>query len=326
MIPTLGKDMTRLNRAIESIRTHSQSGRPRIVVINNSGKSPLAGLSEVDEVLEPGMNLGYVGALEFARRTLDCDFLWSIQDDMALQNDVLAQLLSVMQENPDLAVASPILVREGMVPARSRAGVFSNDARTRWENYPFVDTRVAELETDRDFCFVSGSGALFRREALDQIGGFNVDLFPLMHVDVDVCLRLLDAQWQLSLVSAAHIEHEIQGSTPGIVGQALHRLHTPQLEEALEGATFETSPVNTALDHDLVFRIARKSSTLFLDVAAEANRRIEQLHEYIATIQQESESRRRELEIVYSSRSWRITAPLRKLVSLVQGRNHDGTI
>lgn len=311
IIPTLGNDIHRLNRAIRSVREFTKHDDLSLIVINNALRDLPPAMEEVDGVVSPGLNLGYVGALEYARRSFECDFLWSIQDDMALRNDVLGALLRQHEEEPRLAVASPLLVRDGNVPARTRAGVFSNQKKTRWENYPFDSVTPEVIDLSPEFCFVSGSGALFRKAALDDVGGFNLDLFPLMHVDVDVCVRFLRQNWSLALVRDAHIDHEIQGSTPSIVSQVLSNLNTPVVQHELESGNFSPKEVPDQLDYDLIFTIARKSSHLFLDVAQEGSRRITELENKLVNNEEDAEALRLRLEFVYASASWRVTKPLR---------------
>jgi GT2 family glycosyltransferase len=290
VVPTLGRDVDRLNRAIQSLRAHSGACESQILVVNNSGLPSIAGLDDVDHVYSPGVNLGYVGALEAARRRFPCEFLWSIQDDMTLANDVLAALLAAMSRSDRLGVMSPVLVRSGVVPARTRAGVFTNPERTRWENHPPVDTPPAQLPADVEYSFVSGSGALFRSEALADIGGFDLDLYPLMHVDVDVCARLIANGWEIRLDPQAHIDHQIQGSTPGILGRTLDRRNRPVVEARLEGRGPCDAHGFDPVDPDVLLSVARRASFLFLDVSREAEDRLEEINSALTEARQRVES------------------------------------
>lgn len=292
VVPTLGHDVVRLNGAIESLRTHSGVDTFEIVVVNNSGLPTIPGLAPVNHVYSPGVNLGYVGALEVARRRYPCDFLWSIQDDMALKNDVLAALITVMHGSPRIAVASPVLIRDGFIPARTRAGVFTNPQRTRWENFPPIDTAPAELPIDVDYSFVSGSGALFRSAALSGINGFNLDLYPLMHVDVDVCTRLRAKGWGLHLEPSAHIDHQIQGSTPRVLGRTLDKRNRAVVEQHLEGHGTDTLFDFDPIDPGVLFDVARRASFLFLEVSREAESRLQEVNSQL----QESETRLQAVE------------------------------
>lgn len=334
VISTLAQDMVRLNESIESLRAHSGRHPFEILVVNNSGQSLIDGLAPVDFVINPGVNLGYVGGLELARRTHQSDFLWSIQDDMTLQNGVLDILVSELEKAPRLAVCSPVLVRDGLVPARTRAGVFTNSERTRWENHPVADTKPEDLSSDIDYSFVSGSGALFRNTALEEIGGFNLDLYPLMHVDVDVCARFLSGAWQIALAPKAHINHRVQGSTPKVLGATLDKRNRAVVEHQLEGRRPEDVCLFDAIDTDIVFAVARRASSLFLEVGREADTKLKDAGSHVTAMQSQLNDTESQLIEVHSrlveaesqiqeikrSTSWKVSAPIRALGRILHFR------
>ena len=273
VVPTLGVNIERLNAAIASLRKFPTEYSLRIVVINNSKNPELSGVLEADEILFPGINLGYVGALEFAHRKFNATYLWSIQDDMTLSNDVLTELIAEMDANPTLAIASPVLVRDGLIPAGTRAGVFSNSEHTQWTNLPEVDIAPENFVNRKDYSFVSASGALFRQSALSKVGGFNLALYPLKLVDVDICARFLQHKFDLALVSRAHIEHEIEGSTPKLLRQVLDKANAPLIRELLEHNE-RTSEERLLIDADIVYQIAQKASRVMMDLSQEGDGQI----------------------------------------------------
>jgi GT2 family glycosyltransferase len=325
VIPTLAGNVERLNRAIRSVRQFTVDKSLKIVVINNSNLTEIPGLEPVDEVITAGMNLGYVGALELARRKLDFEFLWCIQDDMVLLNDVLTELRAAFDRNPKLAIASPVLIRNGIVPAYSRAGVFTNQAKTQWQNVPLADTKPEELDLTLDLSFVSGSGALYSKAAIDSVGGFNLGLFPLVHVDVEICGKLVKKGYRLELVSAAHVGHETGSSTPTFLGQLLNEINTPIVQEVLSNGENRRAEESNLLDPDLVFEIAQKASYLVIELSKKAQQNIyisaeevenltkdsEELRQLVIKLRQSSEALEKRIAGLESSKSWKITAPLR---------------
>ena len=277
VISTLAKDIERLNETVRSLRKYSGTHEFEILVVNNSELPDITGLVPVEYFYSPGVNLGYVGALELARRSYESDYMWAIQDDMTLDNDVLAVLINAMLKSPRLAVASPVLVRGGVVPARTRAGIFTNPQRTRWENYPPVDTPPEDLPLDINYSFVSGSGALFRSKALSEINGFNLDLYPLMHVDVDLCARLVAKGWEITLEPDAHIHHQVNGSTPKQLAVTLDKRNRVVVEQYLSGQETHVDLTRfDPIDTNLLFDIARRASFLFLEVSRAAQSQLEE--------------------------------------------------
>ena len=267
VVPTLGKNQSRLTATIDSIKRNTTHENLQIVVVKNSDANLSYLDDKVDTILSFGVNLGNVGSLEYVRRHYSCEYLWILQDDMVILNNNLEALISSFVVNPKLAVASPIVSRFGTVPARSRAGVFTNIEKTRWENYPFTDIAVEDVDLSYDFCFVAGSGALFRTEALSAVGGFDLNLYPLMHVDVDICIRLLRAGWQICLNPEALIDHQVSGSRNARLSKAVLQRNTQYLHDRLETDFTEHVESYTPLDEDILFAIARRSSQLFLEVS-----------------------------------------------------------
>jgi GT2 family glycosyltransferase len=330
VVPTLGHDLSRLDAAIASVHEHTRHPRLTIVVVNNSAEPLPHPLPGVDVVVTPGMNLGYVGSLEYVRRSFLADYLWPVQDDLTLENDVLGILLDRLNRDTRLAVASPVLVRDGVVPKHSRAGIFADPERTRWTNYPFEDTPVGEIDATRDWCFVSGSGALYRASALEEVGGYDLDLYPLTNVDVDVSLRLRQRGHTLALVPEARISHEVRGSTPKLLANVLYRRHTPLVQAKLERG-FADLPMLPAsvppVPEEIRDAVARRASHLFIEVAREADARIVSLNAQIAELRsqnldlkrknQDLREQNRTLRRGFASRTKmmvsRLTAPLRRV-------------
>lgn len=304
VIPTLGNNIPRLNKAISSVQKHTSDPGLEIVVVDNSKSQSLVGMLPVDRVIRTSINLGYVGALEIVRRKIEFDYLWSIQDDMELTNDVLTALLNSLDNNPSVAMACPILLRNGLVPAGSCGGLFADKARTKWGPFPATDCLPENTTFGQgSLAYLSAAGALFRKEAIDQVGGFNLSLFPLIAVDVDICTRLMEKSWEMSLVTEAHISHVRQGSSHGLIGQTLYEINVPNVQKYLQG--IRTKPVvpSDTVDPEMLFEIARKASFLFLDLGDIASRRIRR-------VEQESEARAMKFK---QSLSWKITAPLRSV-------------
>ncbi len=328
VVPTLARDIPRLEATLASVREHTRHPGLTVVVVNNSGEPLGDPLPDADRVVTPGLNLGYVGSLEYVRRGFPADFLWSVQDDMTLSNDVLAHLLATLHADPRVATASPILVRDGVVPRHTRAGIFADDARTRWTNYPFEDMAPDDIDTSIDWCFVSGSGALYRSTALEEIGGWDLDLYPVTNVDVDISLRLIRRGHRLALIPEARIEHEVRGSTTPLLSHVLYRRHTPLVQAKLARGFAELPtlpPPEPPVPDDIRDAVARRASHLFIDVAAEADTRLRDLRTQVADLRRENEALRRQRESLRrdvasltGSASWRLTAPIRRLVRMAK--------
>jgi GT2 family glycosyltransferase len=312
VIPTLGNDIPRLNKAISSVQKHTRHPGLEIVVVDNSKSQSLEGMLPVDRIIRTGINLGYVGALELVRRKLDFDYLWSIQDDMELANDVLFPLLTSLEKNKKLAMVSPVLLKGGMVPAGSCGGTFKDEGRVEWRPFPSADCLPIDTEViEGSLAYLSAAGALFRKEALNDVRGFNLALFPLIAIDVDICTRLMEKGWGIQLIQKAHVSHMRQGSSKGLIGQVMWELNVPVVHSYLEGSRATLAVPTESVDPEVLFEIARKSSFLFLDVANTASKRMAQL---------EQEVKHANFRVLSMERSisWRLTKPLRVISDFIE--------
>lgn len=325
VIPSLGKNLNRLNAAIESIRKNSHLPDLKIILIDNSQDGTLLDSNLVDEVIWTGLNLGWVGSLEYIRRYYEFDFLWTIQDDMTISNDVLGILLKEFDKDSKLGVASPVLIRDGLIPARTRGGIFTDKDEVKWINIPEHDMHPKIFNQNYDLCFVSGSGALWSKKALDDISGFDLNLYPLVHVDVDACFRLIENQWKIKLIVDAHVAHEIRGSTPEILGNSLHYINEDLVREKFLENKPTKNVIKNRIDNNFLFAVSKKSTYIFLDVARNAQQIIKNLEHEKSNLEKEFQlsieiNKRYEIENnnLVKSKSWKLTKPLRIVAQVIK--------
>ena len=205
----------------------SESPIATIRVVNNAVDDDLAEVraSANVTVVEPGENLGYGGAVNFAVSQLDDSFGWVLvaNPDVVLQTDTLTNLLAVAAESPRVGALGPkITDAAGAVypSARElpalRTGIGHALLANRWPTNPWSRRYRGEgramTESSRETGWLSGALLLLRREAFEQIGGFD-DAFFMYFEDVDLGRRLADSGWSSLYVTAASAVHTGAHST-----------------------------------------------------------------------------------------------------------------
>ena len=198
-----------------------------IRVVNNAPDDGLAELreSETVTVLEPGRNLGYGRAVNFAVAQLDDSVGWILvaNPDVVLQPDTLGRLLAVAAESPKVGALGPKLTdAAGAVypSARElpalRTGIGHALLANRWPTNPWSRRYRGEnrtmTESFRETGWLSGALLLIRREAFEDIGGFD-DAFFMYFEDVDLGRRLADSGWSSLYVTGATAIHTGAHST-----------------------------------------------------------------------------------------------------------------
>lgn len=350
IVPTLGGNIPRLQECLASISASTFDGRLAIVVVWNDPRRPVVDLGPVT-VLQTGLNLGYVGGIRHAQRSVTAPRLWIIQDDMTVDPQCLPSLVS-RQDRPDNpAVVSPVYVdANGCVPVGSRGGVISNEGLMEYR-FPFADTLPSDLDLSVRLDWLQLGGAIIRVDAWDAVGGMDASYFPVQWADVDFCFRLTQAGMNIALEPTARFTHKQSGSTPNLFlhfmgarnGERFRRKYFESPEEPRQNS--DESDVGT---------VAREASLLTIDYAQHVEEvrknleeqiasleagRVEQLHASNATLvaahqsfqtereayQHEIDSLRLEvaslhtgIEQVVNSRSMRLTKPLRAMNNVVR--------
>lgn len=173
-----------------------------VVVDNGSGDG-----DELRRVLPPGRvrliesprNGGFGQGVNLGARHTDCPLLLLLNSDAVLHAGTAAVLAEAMASSSRTAAVAP--------------RIFDGDGRPQVDafgRFPTVVTMVtrtnrrptATLEPD----WVSGVAVLVRKEALEQVGGFD-PRFAMYLEDVDLCRRLRRAGWTIRRVPAGTVTH-----------------------------------------------------------------------------------------------------------------------
>jgi N-acetylglucosaminyl-diphospho-decaprenol L-rhamnosyltransferase len=194
-------------------------------------------------VLAPGANLGYGAAVNRGVAATTAPSVLVGNSDLEVPPGALAALVAALDREPRCALVGPLIRKPGgerypsarqfpsLTDAAGHAllGIFAPDNRfTR-------SYQRAELEGSRGDSFrgdsaggstagdgtsgdgtgtelvdwVSGACFVVRREAFEQVGGFDEAYFMYLE-DVDLCWRLGQAGWQVRYAPSAEVTH-LQG-------------------------------------------------------------------------------------------------------------------
>jgi len=279
IIPSLGTNEDRLNSCIQSINQQSLRSLVHLVVVDNSRNSLLRNLNGVDEVLTPKCNLGYNAAIEYARRRYPSEYLWLLQDDLVVHENALVNLIERMNADERLGCVSPKAVRGNFLPMGVRAGYFTNSSRTQYRSLIAKETSDG-FPKDKEIAWVSGSGALYRGSALVEIGGINLQLYPVQGTDVNLSLRLIIAGWKIDLEPNSCISHRINGSTPNTLKKLLAQQHDRVNRKMLQNLAY-SEDYESDIDLDILSAVAVRSSYLLVELSQQSQDRIFELEKQV---------------------------------------------
>jgi N-acetylglucosaminyl-diphospho-decaprenol L-rhamnosyltransferase len=215
-----------LERCVRSILDDTSAGAPCVVVVDNgSSDGSIARLSKAlpaaRVVTAPG-NVGYARGANLGIATTDAPVVAVLNGDVELAGGVAASMLAALDADPRLGAVGPrVLNLDGSVypSARSDPGLAVAAAHAAfglvWRTNPWT-RRYQQLDQDptraRDVDWVSGAAVWLRREALDDVGGWDERYFMYME-DVDLCLRLRRAGWRVEYEPSGEVVHAQGAST-----------------------------------------------------------------------------------------------------------------
>ena len=213
-----------------------------VVVVDNASTDGTAALlareyPEVTRISSP-TNLGFAGGVRLGMADFTGRYVAVVNNDLTLAPDALARLRSALEKPGAEKVAAAtarILLAGSYRPERpgetSLRGLLASGSLRFCATEPddpaaltLVNStgnivRTDGTGADRDWLSVDGpadapgdvfgfcgGAALLRREALDEVGGFDGDLF-LYYEDTDLSWRLRAAGWQIRYVSDARATH-----------------------------------------------------------------------------------------------------------------------
>jgi len=205
----------------DCVRSLEGEGTVELVVVENgSAEAARALLSEHGlgdtRLLVTGRNIGYGAGVNRGLATLvEGRYVLVCNPDLVVHHGAVEELARALDEHPQWAVVGPRILNTAGAPYPSARlfpapwvaaghallGVrFPNNPFTRRYRTPDLDERAGEVD------WVSGACFLARRDALEELGGFDEGYFMFAE-DMDLCWRAGRAGWRIGFEPAALVTH-----------------------------------------------------------------------------------------------------------------------
>jgi N-acetylglucosaminyl-diphospho-decaprenol L-rhamnosyltransferase len=187
----------------------------QVVVADNASPGGPPAVPEGVTLLETGGNLGYGKGANLGASGADGDWLVVANPDVHWEPGALDELLAAAGRWPRAGCLGPaIRTPDGKLYPSARAfpslgrGLGHAVCGPWWPSNPWTRAYRAEAGSPAEGTtgWLSGSLMLLRREAWEQVGGFDPKYFMYCE-DMDLCRRLAEAGWQNVYVPSAVITH-----------------------------------------------------------------------------------------------------------------------
>ncbi len=207
-----GKNM--ICDCLDSLLQQSYPSIEIIVVDNDSKDGSLAMVKEKYgtrlEIIENGRNLGFAEGCNVGIRKSRGEFIVLVNSDATLREDWVAEMLNVVQKNPQIGMAA------GKIYFAGREGVIENtghivyrDGMARGRGRLEKDSGQYD-KSDRIFC-PNGCAAIYRKVVMEEAGLFDAEFFAYAD-DIDVGFRIRMLGYECAYVPRAIAYHELSGS------------------------------------------------------------------------------------------------------------------
>lgn len=208
-----------MRRCVEALREEGVRRPDHIVLVDNGSSDGVAdGLSggAALTVVRNDSNRGFAAAanqgLEIARE-MQAEFVFLMNDDAALREDTLEELLAAAERHEDGALFGGRILDgagERIWCAGVAVGLYPNIQKLIGHG----ERDQGQLTDEREVEALTGCGMLIRLTALADVGGFDEAFFVYVE-DIDLSLRVRRAGKEVWYVPTAVMTHDASQSTGG---------------------------------------------------------------------------------------------------------------
>jgi GT2 family glycosyltransferase len=218
-----------LRACLQALRERAESGEVtlEIIVADNASRDGSADMVEREfpavKLIRTGGNLGYGRANNKALAQARGRYFFVLNSDTEVLPGALSTLRDWMDAHPNVGVAGAQLMMPDGRPQDSCAGdptllafvweqtylnkLLPESVITGAYNKTYLD-----LTKEREVEQVVGACMCVRREAWQQVGGFDPTYFMYFE-DTDLCMRLRREGWPIYFVPQARILHQLGASS-----------------------------------------------------------------------------------------------------------------
>lgn len=179
-----------------------------ILVVDNASDVRLDAITENGSVkyIREENNLGFGKASNLGASLGNREFIFFINPDSILHPKAFETMVETLRLNPTTAIVGPRLIYPDGTSQWRYSSVIHPVVKqqTHIPNEPIATCCVPLL---------TGSALLCRRDAFEEVGGFDEEIF-LYHEDDDLCRRLTNRGWSLIYEPSAVVTHASGQSSP----------------------------------------------------------------------------------------------------------------
>jgi GT2 family glycosyltransferase len=205
-----------LERALQSISRQTFENPDVLVIDNPSPESDRIRevVSRFPEVrlISNTWNSGFTGGMNQGLAEATGEYIYLTEDDIELDRDCVATLVSYLERHPDVALAGPVMWNLGTPTIRCAGGRFTLGSIYQMRLDGVGQRALANAEPFETM-YLPGAMIAARTSVLRELGGFHPDFF-MYGEDVELCARTLKTGMKIVIVPAAQVHHHEPPEVP----------------------------------------------------------------------------------------------------------------
>lgn len=186
-----------------------------VTVVDNGSTDESRSVAEASplevEWIQLEENVGFAAGNNLALRRAREPFVVLLNNDVRFEPSWLGAVLAPLRADERIAGAGGLVLDADGVLVESAGDYVSTAGHVHQNGYGQAPETVV---IDRRPTAITAAACAFRRRALEQVGFFDERFFAY-YEDVDLCLRLRLAGWELALEPEATVRHAGHGTSRG---------------------------------------------------------------------------------------------------------------
>lgn len=207
--------------------SHKRNGKAdpqeiEVIVVDNNPESKLKSALKKSfpkvRYVRSGANIGFGPANNLGAKHATGQFFFFLNPDTTVEPGAIRALSEFLVKRPHVGVVAPTLYTmageiypdQGSGELTPLSAIATHSIVHRiWPGNPIAQkywVRDRDVTTPQQLAVIPGTALMVRREAFDEIGGFDEQFF-IYFEESDLCRRLRAAGWEVWLTPTAKIRH-----------------------------------------------------------------------------------------------------------------------
>ncbi len=180
-----------------------------VVLVDNGSVDESVGFVQKNfpevKIVQLPKNLGYSVGMNAGIENSKSKYVIALNNDTTVDQNWLSELIKMAESNQRIGSCQPKILSMQNPQTIDTVGLALN-----WEGDAYQlgvqEKDTGQYSKPKELLGACSASVLYRRSAIEQIGGFDPDFFAF-YEDVDVALRLKKAGWKCMFVPSAVVYH-----------------------------------------------------------------------------------------------------------------------